>query len=273
MKVVFETRFSFFGQSGWKSATAANPELLFEDDRLAQRMTYFEAVTLPSLKSQTDTRFEHLVLSSTLMPPAWQKALRELCFDTLGEARCRVLFRPEGSAGRILRRTVANLYPEQTVAQVVLDDDDAISADFVAAVRFYGQVALQDPMNKAPYTFLSFPRGYTLGIEDGELSWLAPRFVPYTNLGLALIAPADTRRNPYLTSHKQIGQRHPSYMVTHTRPYYLRAVHGLNDSRAHREEERLDPAALADTFRYFPWLARHFPQIDADPRSKGIAAQ
>ena len=272
MKVVFETRFSFFGQSGWKSDHAADPKLLFDSDRLSQRMKYFEEVTLASLKGQTDEVFEHMVLSSSLMPEDWQKRLRELCFDTLGKARCRIMYRPEGSAGHIMKNTVAKLYKDQTVAQVVLDDDDAVSTDFVAAVKHYGTFALRDPMNPRPYTFLSFPRGYTLGIEDGTLSWLSPRFVPYTNLGLALIAPSDTRRNPFLTSHKRIGQRHPSYMVTHMRPYYLRAVHGLNDSRAHKSDEVLTPDQIAETFPYFPWLAAHFPEARKDG-DEGIAAQ
>jgi hypothetical protein len=268
MQVVFQTRFSFFGQSGWKSAHAGDPDLLFDPERLAARMRYFEGVTLESLAGQTDSRFTHMVLTSTLLPEPFRSRLRELCFDVLGEARCRILYRPEGSAGQILRDTVQQLHADDTVAQVVLDDDDAVAADFVAAVRFYGRVALQDPMNPKPYTFLSFPRGFTLGIEDGQIGWLSPRYVPYTNLGLALVGPGSTRRNPYMTSHKRIGERHPSYMVTHMRPYYLRAVHGLNDSRALASDERLTDKQIAGIFPYFPWLARHFPAI-----RPGIAAQ
>ena len=273
MKVVFETRFSFFGQSGWKSDHAADPALLFAPDRLEHRLKYFEEVTLASQAGQTDGCFEHLILSSTLMPEDWQTRLRELCFDTLGKDRCRILFRPEGSAGHIIKNTVARAYGDDRVAQVVLDDDDAVSADFVAAVKYYGSFALRDPMNPRPYTFLSFPRGYTLGIEDGKIDWLSPRYVPYTNLGLALIAPGTTKRNPFLTSHKRIGLRHPSYMVTHMRPYYLRAVHGLNDSRAHKSDDVLDDKSIAGVFPYFPWLARHFPGIIATGGDTGIAAQ
>lgn len=273
MKVVFETRFSFFGQSGWKSDHAADPALLFAPDRLEQRLTYFEQVTLASLKGQTDPDFTHLVLSSTLMPEDWQTRLRELCFDTLGKDRCRILFRPEGSAGHIIKDTVAKAYGDERVAQVVLDDDDAVSTDFVAAVKYYGNFAMRDPMNPRPYTFLSFPRGYTLGIENGKIDWLSPRYVPYTNLGLALVAPGTTKRNPFLTSHKRIGLRHPSYMVTHMRPYYLRAVHGLNDSRAHKSDDLLDRDAIAGVFAYFPWLAGHFPHIKPQRRDTGIAAQ
>lgn len=261
MSIIFETRFSFFGQSGWKSDHAADPGLLFDEGRLAQRLKYFEEITLTSLEGQTDPDFRHLVLSSTLMPAPWQARLREVTFDMLGEDRATILFRPEGSAGHILKDAIARQYGERVVTQVVLDDDDAVSVDFVAALKGYVAVAKRDPLNPKPYTFLSFPRGYTLGIEDGKPAWLSPRYVPYTNLGLALVAPGNTRRNPFLTSHKKIGARHPSMMITHLRPFYLRAVHGLNDSRAHKSDDVLPAQRMGEAIGYFPWLARHFPDL------------
>lgn len=261
MNVLFETRFSFFGQSGWKSAHAADPDLLFAPDRLDARLRYFEDITLTSLAGQTDKNFRILVLSSTLMPDPYKKRLHELCLDTLGNDRARVIFRPEGSAGHIFRNTVSRVYGDKPVAQVVLDDDDAVSTDFVEMLRKYARMARSDPYNDKPYTFVSFPRGHTLGLENGKITWLSPRYVPYTNLGLALVGPGNAKKNPFLTSHKKIGMRQPSFMVTHMRPYYLRAVHGLNDSNAHADDEHLSPDAIAKVIPYFPWLAAHFPDI------------
>ncbi|HBZ45657.1 MAG TPA: hypothetical protein DEO85_16760 [Maritimibacter sp.] len=270
MDIVFETRFSFFGQSGWRSDHAADPDLLFADDRLEQRLRYFEQITLESLKGQTDGNFRHLVLSSTLMPDRWQGRLRDLLFDTLGEDRVDLQFRPEGSAGHTIKDHIAETYKNEYVTQVVLDDDDAVSSDFVAALRGYAAIARRDPLNTKPYTFISFPRGYTLGLENGKIDWLSPRFVPYTNLGLALVSPGTSRRNPFLTSHKKIGQRHPSFMVTHLCPFYLRAIHGLNDSRAHKNDDRLTPKQIAAALPFFPWLADHFPE---EAKAAKIAAQ
>lgn len=270
MTILFETRFSFFGQSGWKSSHAADPGLLFDDDRLEQRMTYFEQITLESLKGQTDDHFNHMVLSSTLMPKTWQTRLRELVIDTLGAKRARVMFRPKGKAGRFLKDAVVKTYGDDIITQVVLDDDDAVSADFVAALRGYAQIARRDPLNDAPYSFITFPRGYTLGIEEGRMSWLAHRYVPYTNLGLALVGPAPSSRNPYLTSHRKIGERHPSFMVTHRRPFYLRAVHGLNDSFAKQKGAFLTDEEIVGAFRYFPWMERHFPGLSDN---SALAAQ
>ncbi|HHC29039.1 MAG TPA: hypothetical protein ENK80_00495, partial [Rhodobacterales bacterium] len=78
MDVVFETRFSFFGQSGWKSAAAADPGLLFDPARMDERLKLFERITLPSLKAQEDGDFTHMVLSSTLMPNDYKIKLRDL---------------------------------------------------------------------------------------------------------------------------------------------------------------------------------------------------
>ena len=270
MKVVFQTRFSFFGQSGWKSQAAADPELLFAPERLDARLRYFEMVTLPSLVAQTDLDFTHMVLSSTLMPAAHQVRLRELVKDTLGGNRARVMFRPEGSAGQFIRSAVHRLYGAETVAQVVLDDDDAVSNDFVAALRAYGGPAYDNPHGQEDYVFVSFPRGYTIGIENDKLAWLEHRYVPYTNLGLALIGPGLTKRNPFMTSHKKIGLRHPSVMVTNLRPYYLRAVHGHNDSNAVKQNRPFRAQDMETAFTYFPFLARYFA-MDGPGKVRAVA--
>jgi Putative rhamnosyl transferase len=261
MDVIFQTRFSFYGKSGWKSAAAADPALLFAPERLDERLALFEAITLASLKAQTDGDFTHLILSSTLMPEAYQRRLRELVKDTLGDHRVRVLFRPEGHAGSYLRGAVHKDWGERMVAQVVLDDDDALANDFTAELRRHAPLALtaSGDGTQEPYAYLSFPRGFTLGIEDGKPAWLERRYVPYTNLGLTLVAPANSRRNPFNISHRKVGLRHPSLMVTHQRPCYLRAVHDHNDSRAVRQKHGLYPGDIDAARAYFPFLAAHFP--------------
>lgn len=266
MDVVFQTRFSFFGQSGWKGAAAADPALLFAPDRLERRMRYFEMITLPSLADQTDPGFRHMVLSSAGLPILFQRRLRDLVLDTLGAERAEVLYEPPGSAGKLLAHQTRARYRRRPVAQVVLDDDDAVSNDFVEMVRYYGQVALDDPHNPDDYAFLSFPRGYSLGIERGQPAWLASRFVNYTNLGLALVAPGNSGRSPFATSHRKIGQRHPSLLLTHNRPYYLRAVHEHNDSNAYANRSAIDGEDAAAVLRYFPFLARH---VRMAPRKRG----
>lgn len=261
MDVVFETRFSFFGQSGWKSAAAADPNLLFDPPRMDERLKLFERITLPSLQAQEDEDFTHMVLSSTLMPNEYKIKLRELVKDMLGDKRSRVMFRPKGSAGQMLRAAVQKGFGQKRVAQVVLDDDDAVSKDFTAELRRHAKLAQQSAKgqgHREDYAYLSFPRGFTLGIEDGRPGWLERRFVPYTNLALTLVGPASTRRNPYMVSHLKVGMRHPSMMVTHLRPYYLRSVHEHNDSRARVQKNGLKPGDIDQARDFFPFLKDYF---------------
>ena len=51
--IVIVTRFSFLGESGWKSDASRSAEMLFEADRLNRRLELFCTITLPSLAAQT----------------------------------------------------------------------------------------------------------------------------------------------------------------------------------------------------------------------------
>lgn len=79
MEVVFQTRFSFFGVSGWQSATSQSEEMLFDPERLNKRFDLFERIALAGLRDQTDDDFKLSVLSSTNLPqntkPGWKSCV------------------------------------------------------------------------------------------------------------------------------------------------------------------------------------------------------
>lgn len=253
MQVIFETRFSYFGSSGWRSPASGDPEILFDPERLERRFALFERITLPSLAAQTDPGFRHVVLTSGLMPLPFRRRLVELTRDTLGSDRATVLAKRPRSAGRIFQQHIAQEFAaEGRVAQVVLDDDDAVSADFVGICR---AEALAPPSAPEAAIFLSFPEGCSLVFaEDGRV-WLSRRHTPFTNLGLTLVAPPATRLHPFMTSHRMIGERHPSRLIERGRPFYLRSVHDDNDSRAMHDKTPIEGAELGQVLRYFPFLA------------------
>ena len=174
VKILFETRFSFFGESGWRSRASRDPGRLFDPQRLNSRLALFEAITLPSLAGQSDPDFHMVVLSSDLMPPRFRKRLRTLCADMLGAERVDVLFQPFQKAGfafrRYARRTFRN---EDWLAQVVLDDDDALSNDFVTACKHEADHIAASPYDADKATFLSFASGYSVGMEGTTATWLA----------------------------------------------------------------------------------------------------
>ena len=268
MKVFYETRFSYFGRSGWKSHASTNPEELFAPDRLDFRFRLFEQIALRSLSDQQDEDFTLLVLTSKLMPKPYRRQLRELCGDVLGE-RAQILVKPPKMAARIFHWGVRKLSGgEDWVAHVVLDDDDAVSHDFTHACKFEARQIIDNPHAKDPCAFLSFSRGLTLGIEDGRPNWVTWRNVPYTNLGLAFIAPPDHKKNPFNVPHLKVGKLFPTRVINTSRPYYIRAVHDMNDSRANVRDERFSAGEIAESFQHFPLLRQWFDETGSAFRRK-----
>ena len=258
MKICFLTRFSFFGKSGWKSKSSTDPDLLFAPERLDPRFEMFEKITLRSLADQTDPDFDHMVLSSSFMPEHYRKQLKDLCGDYLGD-RAKVLFRRYKYVSQVVHNFTLETYgDEDVVMQSVLDDDDAVSVDFVEAMRFEAETVQNTPYHSDPVTFLTFPRGFTLGLQDGEAPWLAHRHVPFTNLGLCILKPPSHNKNLFNISHLKVGKRYGSRMAGSHRPFYLRTVHDHNDSRARHSNAMLDQAQVSEQFRYFPLLESLF---------------
>ncbi len=259
MDVIFQTRFSFFGISGWQSAISQSEELLFEPERLNKRFELFESIALASLKDQTDQDFKLSILSSNNLPEKYKIRLQELCSDTLGADRVDINYRGPFKAGKLFRQIMCEKYPDlRTIAQVVLDDDDAVSRDFVEVCKREADYAANNNYDGTEAVFLTFPKGVSLGLEHGHAAWLAPRNAYFTNLGLTLVAPPTFKRHPYLTSHRQIGNRFTSRAILTDRPFYVRAVHEGNDSDAKHSEEYYNPDQIIDMMQYFPFLQDHF---------------
>jgi len=144
MQTIIQMRFSFFGHSGWQSDASKDPDALFNPARLRKRFEYFERIALASLRDQTDRDFKLAILSSKRLPNRFKNRLKEMCLDTLGEEHCDLLFRHPAKAGRIFRMYTQRRYADQDyVAQVVLDDDDALASGWVDIVS-WARMARQD---------------------------------------------------------------------------------------------------------------------------------
>jgi len=167
VQIVFQMRYSYVGQSGWKSAVKADPGLLLAKDRLDHRRYMAEKVAVVSLKAQEDPDFKLVVLSADAMREAERVRMKELFYDNLGEDRVALRFEPPGSASQTLVSITKALYGRRGLrTQVVLDDDDALSTDDVGRLRKEARMAWRIRPSDEDYMFLSFPRGISLVIED-----------------------------------------------------------------------------------------------------------
>ncbi len=100
--------------------------------------------------------------------------------------RTNMLFRSPGHAGVVFRRYLRdNLSDELRTMQVVLDDDDGVSSDFVEVMRAEAKAAASLFKLPEEYTYISQPKGVTVAFQDGSLD-LAHRMMPFTMAGLCL---------------------------------------------------------------------------------------
>ncbi len=259
MDVLFQTRFSFLGTSGWRAQATTTAETLYEPSRMRQRFELFEKLTLHSLRDQTDPDFRHYVLSGKDMPEDQKKTLREMCHDMLGD-RADVQFRKPGPVAQFVTRYTKRTYREvPRFAQVVLDDDDALSTDYVDVLRAEAEAAQRYQHDGLDFLYLTFPRGVTLRFNEDATPEVFDRNVVNTNLGLALVGPGDTKRNPFAVAHKMVYRRHPVRVIQTRRPFYVRALHDFNDSRRQRQVKPFDAKRIAEAARYLPCLYNYFP--------------
>jgi hypothetical protein len=256
-KILISTRFSFFGQSGWKSDFSIDPDMLFDANRLGQRFWLFENITLPSLASQSDKGFHYFILSSNLMPD-WAKArLTELCQKHLGQASYTIRFARVARARKFQRFAILNYVEENPVAQVVLDDDDALSSDFVSILKSHLSKMDTFTLDSSPH-FISFPAGYALGlrVEDIRLWQHNYKFI---NLGLTMIGTAN-QKNIFGISHKNAPKRF-GYQCDYDKPMYIRTLSNVNDSHVivrDKWSELAEWKTQEDIVSRFSWL----PQLD-----------
>ncbi|WP_318246701.1 glycosyltransferase [Pseudooceanicola marinus] len=257
-----QMRYSYFGTSAWRSKASRDKAILFDPDRLAERFRMFRQIALASLRDQEEKDFVLGILTSDDLPKEHLKLLREAACDVLGD-RARVYPRPPAKAGEVFREIQQELvagHGHDHVAQIVLDDDDALSADFMTELRRDAELAIPRVPPHRPYCFLSFSRGVSLVSEKGGGYGYYTRDVPYTNLGLTLLARPDSPRNVYLVSHSKLAIHHPSRVVNDMRFYYLRSIHGSNDSRGiFKPEKPLKSFQMRLLRARFPLLA------DLDP--------
>lgn len=232
--IVIVTRFSFLGESGWKSDASRSADLLFEADRLNRRLELFCTITLPSLAAQTDQGFRHFILTSKQLPKWAMAELRAACTGIYGESgRFSVIAATPGPASQPLRLFLQRHFAGRPVVQVVLDDDDGLAATFIARLRTELGLLDDDPpddLRPLPY-FISFASGYALSLraDAAEAPAVFRHRYPYINLGLTLIGMPGGK-NVLAIAHKKAPRRFGGKLIEDI-PMFLRSVHEVNDSR------------------------------------------
>ena len=253
-------RFSYPARGGFRRQhddDAGTEAFLYDPERLARRLALFEALTLPSLRAQTDRGFRTLFLVGERMPAA-ARARLEAAADSLPGAE--VVAMPPLHAYEAVRRAFALLSTgdARQVLTLRLDDDDALACDFIARMRAKVRALMPLQQGEAPL-IVAFNRGYLADLSGPRpaISAVVERLP--MSCGTAMLAPAGSDDNVYRRNHRWLPQFFDTFSEAHS-PAWLRTAHGDNDSdvTSMGRTLRLPPAELADG------LAAAFPFLPPD---------
>ncbi|MCC5993542.1 MAG: hypothetical protein JJT99_13590 [Rhodobacteraceae bacterium] len=238
--IIVVIRFSYVARSGFRVNKLSEREVraqLYADQRLARRFAMFEALTLPSLRAQTDQDFTTVVVIGDDFPAGWRARLESL-LHKLGDGRV-VALPPQGNYGATKAALTSCLHDRAThVVSMRLDDDDALGRNCIAETRRIVPLLHQisGPGNPA---VIAFNKGLFLemGPERNQLYGVVEKLP--LGIGMSMVAPRDARPTIFSLDHRQVHTRFNCYTDgVNTR--FIRTVHRDNDSAGFASGRRID---------------------------------
>lgn len=236
--------------------------MLYAPGRLAQRFVWFEHVTLPAIRQQTDPDFTFVVLLGEDFPQPWHDRMKALVADI---PQVRLAYAPPDDHRAICARAVRDHVDPTAdlVAEFRLDDDDAVAIDFVARVREEAP-ALLHHFVRAGRVAIDFSRGLVLA-DGAEGPVLTPRRALYWTPALAVLTKVDAEERILDFPHHKIWTAMPTLTLPDD-VMFVRGAHASNDSRIAAEA----PASALPRERWAPLLHRRF-RIDLSAFGAALA--
>lgn len=205
----------------------ARRAMLYAPDRLAQRFAWFEHVTLPGIRHQTDPDFTFVVLLGEDFPEPWHDRMKRL---VAGIPQIRLAYAPPQDHRAICAMAIrAHIDPDaDLVAEFRLDDDDAVAIDFVEKVRGVAP-ALSGPFLRSGRAAIDFSRGLVLA-DTAKGPVLSPRRALHWTPALAVLTSVDAEERILDFPHHKIWTAMPTLTLPDD-VMFVRGAHGTNDSR------------------------------------------
>ncbi|WP_017471008.1 ATP-grasp fold amidoligase family protein [Amphibacillus jilinensis] len=236
---------------------------LFDSKRLEQREHLFKSITLPSVASMEkneDIDFSLLIITSQELPEKHMQQLKEI-ISPYNWAKI-VVTNSENTMIKtiedVVEKEVSHHGDALCYLTTRLDDDDALSRNFISEVSPYLSTAYNG-------FCLSFAKGYT-GIfneERNTFESIHSNYSPKIALGLSYINTYDPNmKNPFAKSilsiygagpHTNVDQIFPT-IVDSKKSLYLRTIHAKSDTiseeqlRKTKRKSIVSPIAISDEF-------------------------
>ena len=130
-----------------------------EPVRMAVRFHLMETILLPAIRAQTDPDFVLQITTSQLMPDIFQERLDRITADL---PQVRILRSARTDLSKALRPAMAEASGggAEPAVHFRVDDDDAVSADYIARLR-------RASARVEPGGMVTFPRGVMGFLHDG----------------------------------------------------------------------------------------------------------
>jgi Putative rhamnosyl transferase len=261
-------RFSFYGITDTRSKPDDDGSALarlYDETRMARRFFLFENLTLPSLIAQTDHNFRTVIMSSELMPDRYKERLAAVAARLPGSVVEFSHHQRGDLAFRKFMAEAAGFKGRGTSVHFRLDDDDAVSVNYIARLRDISRIL-------SPSTHITFPTGLFLfpvsATVPTGVSMVQQRFL--TAIGLATVNGGGFQKNPFQMMHGNVWTRWP--VISDPRfPAHIRTQHFENDTAAHQDRilgalqrERSSRRGRRHAAAVDRFLAAGFPYLDRE---------
>lgn len=202
---------------------------------LSRRFDLFENYCLPSMAAQSTDDFSWIIYFDENTPEEYRDRIADAQRVAAFEARFVGITRMSNVAKDVVER----VRPGTTrVLTTRLDNDDAVSRDFLAHVRAFASGCPDD-------TVLNFPDG--LALREGSVFTAHDASNPFTSL----VEDCEDIQTIWSAQHRDLGKKWHLVQVS-APPVWLQIVHGENvANRIKGRRLRVDEARLA-----FPALER-----------------
>lgn len=200
---------------------------LFDPVRMELRFKLFEELCLPSLRRQSDSDFECVVLTAEQLPAEYMERLRDL-IDPLSNIHLMVVGTDKHY--QLLKAGYDSVDYNAATHRILfrLDDDDAVDLEFVQRTRQRAMSMLDMTGGDDPFV-ISYNKGFYVRFQEGENEVFDACERAPLSTGTTLVAPVSYPRNPYRYNHRALPQYYTTLQDL-SQPAYIRTIHSDNKS-------------------------------------------
>ncbi|MEO9779026.1 MAG: putative rhamnosyl transferase [Sedimentitalea sp.] len=244
MQVIGLCRFSYPAIGGFQVEHDTLDEriaYLYAPKRLEERFRFFETITLPGIRAQSDPEFTFLIVIGDSLPDIHRQRLDALVADI---PQAKVLVYAPGEHRRMMQKAINThrLPSHEPCLQFRLDDDDAVAFTYVEKLRDAAR-DVAPLLRTYRHVAIDFNQGYIARPGADGIAAM-PIQMPYWTPALALMLRPDVRASVMNFSHGKLYKAMPTITLT-GEDMMLRGFNGFNDSRLKKTAKPADLTPLS----------------------------